>query len=156
MKYYLDTEFNGFGGELISLGLAAQDGRTLYLIDESYKKMDLNPWVTENVIPILEDVPEDVEIISTIGTSLWGALIGDFIYRHSPPQLIADWPSDIIYFCELMLIPEKPGYSHHMGKFTDMTIIRHVDIYPTTLEGAVQHNAIWDALAIKKYCEHGY
>lgn len=29
-RLYLDTEFNGHGGELISLALAAEDGRHWY------------------------------------------------------------------------------------------------------------------------------
>jgi hypothetical protein len=31
MRLFLDTEFNGFGGELTSLALAAEDGRDWHM-----------------------------------------------------------------------------------------------------------------------------
>lgn len=168
MKYYLDTEFNGFGGSLISLGIAAEDGRTLYLVDKQYKYLgimeDLDPWVEENVIPIIDDIPTlydglkiDPFVFETEGTSKWGPIISEFIYKEGVAEIIVDWPADLGYFCDLMLIPSKPGFSHPMDKLTTFHIIRHVDIYPTSLEFAVQHNALWDALAIKRFCEeNGY
>ena len=32
MRYFLDTEFNGFGGELLSLALVREDGASIYLL----------------------------------------------------------------------------------------------------------------------------
>lgn len=32
MKFYLDTEFNGFGGELISLALVSEQGHEWIII----------------------------------------------------------------------------------------------------------------------------
>gem|GEM_PF-4079500 len=32
LRYFLDTEFNGFGGALISLALVSEAGPSLYLI----------------------------------------------------------------------------------------------------------------------------
>lgn len=32
MRYTLDTEFNGFGGDLLSLALVREDGESLYLV----------------------------------------------------------------------------------------------------------------------------
>jgi hypothetical protein len=37
-----------------------------------------------------------------------------------------------------------------MENQTIITILRHIDVYPTSVEGAVQHNALWDALAIRQ------
>lgn len=55
MKIYLDTEFNGLGGELISLALVSEDGR------EWYESLPLPPlldeWVGANVVPLLGDKP---------------------------------------------------------------------------------------------------
>ena len=52
MRYFLDTEFNGFGGALLSLALVPEDG------DEFYVTLDcpdpLDPWVERNVIPYLD------------------------------------------------------------------------------------------------------
>ena len=50
MRYFLDTEFNGFGGELISLALVPEHGH-----DEYYAVLplpdELHPWVERNVVP---------------------------------------------------------------------------------------------------------
>ncbi|MEP3278344.1 MAG: hypothetical protein ABJN26_00170 [Stappiaceae bacterium] len=57
---YLDTEFNGFGGELISIALV--NGESAFYevleIDGQYE-----PWVAENVIPILEKEPISKEVL---------------------------------------------------------------------------------------------
>jgi hypothetical protein len=31
--------------------------------------------------------------------------------------------------------------------------LRHLDVYPTTLAGAIQHNAYWDAAALKHWLD---
>jgi hypothetical protein len=48
MNYFLGTEFNGFGGALISLALVREDGAEFYAATAC-----ANPrsWVKENVIP---------------------------------------------------------------------------------------------------------
>lgn len=62
---------------------------------------------------------------------------------HSP-TLFADWPDDIRYFCQALIT--APGEMVNIPRLT-FHIVR-VDAYPTTLEGAVQHNALWDARAL--------
>lgn len=56
MKYFFDTEFNDDGRRilLISIGIAAEDGRTYYA--EFSNTIDLtvaNQWVKEQVVPLL-------------------------------------------------------------------------------------------------------
>lgn len=55
MRYYLDTEFDETeaGVFLISLGLVAENGRSLYLVSSDFKDADCNPWVRDNVLPNL-------------------------------------------------------------------------------------------------------
>lgn len=142
MKYYLDTEFNGFGGELISLALVGEDNRELYLAIECK-----NPkkWVKENVIPVIrakKAVPQYVTKDEV------GAAIELFL-RGTRPVIIADWPDDIRYFCEALI--RGPGEMVNI-KQLEFHVIR-VDSYPTELEGAVQHNALWDARALRKVLE---
>lgn len=147
MKYYLDTEFDGFGGPLLSLALVREDGESIYFVRKDYTRF-LDPWVEENVRPILYDCPvKSLEI----QMDEWGKHIAVFIGGDPKPQIIADWPDDIRYFCELLIM--GPGVAVPMGNQTHFTIIRHVDIYPTELEGAVQHNAWWDAMAIRHFVQ---
>lgn len=55
MKYWYDTEFdeNGKTIELISIGIVSEDGRNLYLENSDADLSIVNPWVKENVIPLL-------------------------------------------------------------------------------------------------------
>ena len=54
MNYFLDTEFNELGGELISLALVREDtGGFLYVATPC---KDPGPWVAANVMTVL-DVP---------------------------------------------------------------------------------------------------
>ena len=58
MRYFLDTEYNGWGGALLSLALVPDDGEELYLtLDWSGM---LEPWVEQNVLPYLDTVPESL------------------------------------------------------------------------------------------------
>lgn len=155
IRFHLDTEFSGHGGWLISLALVVDEEDHLYLvrpageIDLSDSLDPLDPWVKENVMPILYAVPPGATI-TELPLSDWGAAISEFIYgREDYPQIIADWPEDIRYLMELLIT--GPGEAVPMEGQTHFTVIRHVDIYPTELVGAVQHNALWDALAIRDF-----
>lgn len=137
MKYYLDTEFNEFGGDLISLGLVSEEGRTLYLTTDC-----ANPgaWVAANVMPIL-DAPGRCHA----PLSAFGEGIRIFLARDRDPWIIADWPDDIRYFCQALIT--GPGEMVGIPKI-DFSIVR-VDSYPNDLQITVQHNALWDAVALR-------
>lgn len=154
MNYFFDTEFNGHGGAMISAGLVREDGESIYLVVpperiEEIKASGMDPWVEKNILPILYDLPEHVT--STIlPENQWGYTFSSFIYNgDSHPHIVADWPSDIMDFCRLLMT--GPGVAVSMRHLTSFTIIRHIDVYPTTLPGAVQHNAWWDAMALRHY-----
>lgn len=160
MRFYLDTEFNGFGGTLISLAIVGEDDSFIYLVNPDFlldKRMPLitssmecvDSWVADNVLPILSDTPEHV-IPRVEYLSGWGAIISDFLYRNDGvPQVFVDWPEDLRYLCELLLT--GPGESVRMEHQTHFTILRGFDAYPTSLPGAVQHNAWWDAMALRQW-----
>lgn len=99
MRYYLDTEFNGYRGELISLALVREDGRELYLV--THQLPDVIPWVKENVIPILFAPGADDAVIWR--TDLFGHQIASFLAEDAFPVIVADWPDDIRYFCECLI-----------------------------------------------------
>lgn len=141
MKYFLDTEFNGYLGELISLAIVAQDDRELYLMNIDRMENTIE-WVKENVMPILtvpgaEPVPSNYEQISHE--------IEQFLAGDSDPVIVVDWPDDIKYLCEALIT--GPGQMVAVPRLT-FEMVR-VDAYPTELPGAVQHNALWDARALR-------
>lgn len=57
MRYFYDCEFleDGHTIELISIGIAAQDGRELYLVnyDAPWDRIAEHRWLRENVVPHL-------------------------------------------------------------------------------------------------------
>jgi hypothetical protein len=142
MKYFLDTEFNGYRGELISLALAADDGRDLYLLAHRLPAAVI-PWVQDNVVSVL--FAEGTNPIAW-RQDLFGVQIAEFIRGDESPTIIADWPDDIRYFCECLIT--GPGQMVETVKRLTFAVER-VDAYPTTLPGAVQHNALWDARALR-------
>lgn len=81
MIFFIDTEFiEGFHKpflgksrhfiDLISIGIVAEDGRTLYRISKEYNYDDADDWVKENVIQpmYLETVPGDARNRYNINT----------------------------------------------------------------------------------------
>ena len=60
MRYFLDTEYDGFGGRLISLALVGESGG-----DEFYVVIDGEPvrdaWVERHVMPFLDMVPDSMK-----------------------------------------------------------------------------------------------
>lgn len=153
MRYYLDTEFDGHGGPPISLALVREDGESIYLV---YQRTATDPWVQDNVIPILWDMPEKFEGRSIQCLPHWvsaarGAqFIADFLQGDDYPFILADWPDDIAYLCRALIT--GPGQMVETQP-TLAFCVRRVDAYPTTLPGAVRHNAWWDAMALRNALE---
>ena len=62
MRYFLDTEFNGFGGVLISVALVPEHADD----EEFYVSLplpdDVEPWVAQHVVPYLRHVPPGIDL----------------------------------------------------------------------------------------------
>lgn len=148
MKYFLDTEFDGFGGRLLSLALVREDNESLYLVYNHHLDKITEPWVAKNVVPILYDVPSPISrMVHTVNSNEEAArLIQSYFAQDSyVPYIITDWPDDVKYMCEAVIT--GPGLMIGVPRL-QFDIVR-VDAYPTEVEGAVQHNAWWDAMALK-------
>lgn len=158
MDYFLDTEFNSYGGKLISLGLVRQDGKGLYLV---YPRLPTyTPWVNRNVMPHLFNLPAGVypveatwsdsmhRSLATVANAT-GPLLQEFFKDDPAPHVITDWPDDIKYFCEELII--GPGLMINIPRISFE--VKRIDAWPFAMEGAQQHNAYWDALALKAKCD---
>ncbi len=133
MNLYIDCEFNGKGGELISMALVAEDGREFYEVVQI--PSNCTPWVFQNVIPILGKKP--------IGPKAFQAKLRHFLDKYPHPTIIADWPIDIAYFCEWVIVGDYPMCDAPMFKAECMSL-------PYCPESKVPHNALEDARAIAK------
>ena len=139
MRYFLDTEFNGFGGKLISLALVGDNGRELYVATDCHFPGE---WVKKNVLPIIKC--EGAEPIM-IDHAHFGQAIAIFLQGDPEPAIVTDWPDDVRFFCESVVT--GPGQMVAIPRLL-FDVVR-VDAYPTELPGAIEHNALWDARALK-------
>jgi hypothetical protein len=143
MRYFLDTEFNGWGGALISLALVPEFG------DQEFYALlplpdPLHPWVARNVVPYLRSVPPGLD--GGIVTRLQAAAgIADYLARDDDPLIVADWPDDIAYFCALLVTGE--GDMAAVGPLR-FELIRTPG-FSTAAASAVPHNALHDARALR-------
>lgn len=149
MRYFIDCEFDGYRGPLISMAMIREDGRSLYFVIAGAEDEAKDPWVITNVLPIIRDTPEAPYVFA------WdraGAYIAAFMDGDEAPHIVADWPDDLRHFCDLVV--PGPGVMAPLIGFS--CEVKRIDAYPTTLDQthtgpvSVQHNAWWDALALRQ------
>ena len=143
LRYFLDTEFNGFGGALLSLALVREDGASLYLLYEADGPLD--PWVQRNILPKLAAVPQGVQP-QRVDQGQGARALAAFLSEDDDPKVIADWPDDVRLFCQALML--RPGATVPLERL-GFEILR-VESYPTDLADAVEHNAWWDAMALRR------
>ena len=144
MRYFLDTEYNGWGGDLLSLALVPDEGEELYLTLKA--DAEIVEWVANHVVPYLDSVPEQLRCPRLSRAEAAHAL--EHYLRHDREVLIfADWPEDITQFCSLMVTGE--------GKMID---VRHLTFrllpmsnFSTAENSKVPHNALYDARALRDH-----
>lgn len=146
LKFYLDCEFNGFGGELISLALVPADAR----IDPFYEVVQwserpVSKWIRENVVPKLDKDPVDRE---TVARDLARYLSTVVLQTGELPQIIADWPTDLVHFANIFVL--GPGMMVGVVDF-DLQYRKYSE-FKTADHSARPHNALSDAQALRNYC----
>ena len=142
--YYIDCEFDGHNGPLLSIAMVRGDGYSLHVAVRDIAISD--PWVAENVLPIIDS--HNADIGCRVRINEVGRVLRSFIGNCPNPTIIADSPVDIGRFCRTISTGSDGGWAS--ADYPGMTfIVRNVDCYPTTLQGAVQHNAWWDAMALR-------
>jgi len=144
VRYFLDTEYNGIGGALLSLALVPDDGDELYLtLSTSDPLLD---WVERHVVPYLDSVAPRLSCPRLSRADAAHAL-EQYLRHDEEPVILADWPDDIAQFCNLMVT--GPG---------DMIEVRRVSFqltlmsnFSTAANSKVPHNALHDARALRDH-----
>lgn len=144
MRYFLDTEYNGFGGELLSLALVPDDGDDLYLTLKTDKP--IHEWVERHVVPYLDTVPEPLSCPRLSRRDAADAL-ERYLRHDSDPLIVADWPEDILHFCGLML--PGPGDMIELRRLTFRLV--PMSNFSTAANSKVPHNALHDARALRDH-----
>lgn len=135
MTLYLDTEFNGYRGELISMALVGSDGAEWYEVCAGRWEYETGPWVRQHVVPQLGRGP--------IRHERFKESFANFVRREAeqtPLVIVADWPEDIAYFCALMCGPNG-------GQILVWPTFKLVD--SPELHPAIPHNALSNARALR-------
>ena len=136
MRYFLDTEFNGFGGDLIAIALVPEDTAKIPFY-EAIACAAPTPWVTEHVLPVLETQPLHRDVVA----DRFAAYLLDDEY----PVLVADWPEDIAHAARLLVTGP--------GRMKPVRSLRFELVDPDIIgpgpPGQVPHNARHDAMALR-------
>lgn len=135
MKLFLDTEFNGFGGELISMALVAEDGRQWYRVRTIPKKP--HPFVKANVLPHLHEKP--------IGPAAFTESLFEFLADYPGCEIIADWPADFEHLSVEMAM-HGAGLGFRIPIECCMRLVISPELHPE-----VPHNALSDARALRDW-----
>lgn len=139
MKIWIDTEFNEYQGDLISIGMVDENNYGFYACLECSNP---NPWVKEHVMP--KAYTREIESINAVSIRMQ-----QYLMAYSFVHLIADWPDDILHFCRLLVT--GPGIRINSPPLK-MEIDRSID----SSESENPHHALWDAIAIKKSWQKQY
>jgi len=144
MRYFLDTEFNGFGGALLSIALVPDRGEEFYT---TLRCGDLIlPWVERHVVPYLNSVPPGLQQPPLDRTEAAMA-IAHYLQADDDALIVADWPEDISQFCMLLLT--GPGTMVPVPPLRFELLTLHG--FSTAANSAVPHNALHDARALREH-----
>lgn len=155
MKYYIDCEFDGHNGPLLSIAMINTYGLSCHF---STTEEAINPWVLEHVIPNINKHDADVadrRPLKHIGPALLHFIAVSSLMSDTEHTIIADSPVDIGRFCVAISTDKNGDWAP-----VDFPLLRfevhNVDAWAdfTAPHGAVRHNAYWDAMALEHYLEH--
>ena len=144
LRYFLDTEYNGWGGALLSLALVPEDGEELYLTLDW--PGPLEDWVERNVVPYLNTVPHHL-VAPRMSRADAAWTIAHYLAGDPDPLIVADWPEDIALFNALIVtgpgvMAEVPGLRFQFVRLPG---------FSTAANSKVPHNALHDARALRDH-----
>jgi len=144
MRYFLDTEYNGWGGALLSLALVPDSGEELYLTLDWDGALE--QWVERNVVPYLDTVPANL-VSPRMSRADAARTIAHYLAGDPDALIVADWPEDIALFNALLVtgpgvMAEVPGL-----KFEFISLVG----FSTAANSKVPHNALHDARALRDH-----
>lgn len=135
LTLYLDSEFNGFGGELISLALVSDRGGEFYGVRNLPRRV--KPWVRKNVVPRLGQPPEIDAVLRR--------RLAAFLFEHEGEDVVADWPEDLSKFLAFLCVDDRVFGPGNM---------RLMLVAQEPLLSVTPHNALSDARALMQV-RHG-
>ena len=145
MRYFLDTEYNGFGGALLSLALVPDDGDEEFYVTIAHDG-PLDPWVERHVVPFLDMVPDSLRS-PRLSRDAAAEALASWLQHDPAPHIVADWPEDLSHLA--MLLVTGPGRMLSVPPFT--LAFEPLNNFSTAANSAVPHNALHDARALRDH-----
>lgn len=135
MMLYLDCEWNGPGGQLLSMALVSAAG------DEFYEVLTLieplHPWVEANVLPVLGKEGVDERDFRT-------SLARFLMSLEGPLDIVADYPEDLRHFLRALMVSDA-----EMTFRVTPALSLHLRPELNSRGSLIAHNALADARAIR-------
>jgi hypothetical protein len=133
MNCFIDCEFNGGHGELMSMAIISEDGQRVFYEVVEHKQPTVE-WVAENVVPIL-DKP-------ALTSAVFKERLKKFLDAFPKLTLIADHAADIFYFTQQIVGAE--GWM-----MVEYQLDMRVDPVISAKKSTRKHNALEDAKALR-------
>lgn len=130
-RAFIDFEFNGRNGAIISAAIVTDTGSEWYEVME-YDTATIVPWVAENVIPVLGKEP--------ISKEAFYASFSEFLKQYGYVEFYFNAHADQRYLDELLATVAEPPLHR---------CIRDGHMFAG--HSAIAHNALADARAIVEY-----
>ena len=138
LNLYLDTEFDGHGGTLISLAIAANDGTQWYGIFDAACH---DEWVAENVAPKLYAMKPTI----SGDHALLRFSLGEYLKAREGCAIWADWPADFEHLMHAMC-------GSHYGESFMIPCTMQLIVTPVgEPKPETPHNALSDAIALRDW-----
>ncbi|URD59988.1 hypothetical protein M8312_09260 [Sphingomonas sp. KRR8] len=148
MRYFLDCEYDGWNGPLLSLALVPEDGGEEFYVVIKHER-PLTDWVERHVAPYFWTVPEPHKH-DPLDTHEAAELLSQWLAGLDEVEIIADWPEDISLFCRLIMTGS--GEIVRVPRLT----FRFVRLpgFSTARNSVVPHNALHDARSLRDHFTH--
>lgn len=133
---YLDTEFNGFGGQLLSMALVPDDDSEPWYEELELPKV-IDPWVRQHVVSQFYKEP--------LRPLIFRQSFQTYIQKHTKPLIVCDWHADAIHFCEQLA---GPNYALSLDFEFTINVLKTPNGEPVYV-----HNALSDARILRAWHE---
>jgi hypothetical protein len=138
MRYFVDAEFNGFGGELVSLAAVPETNERPHFY-EAVGCQRPSLWVRINLIPVLQTRPRS-----------WGEvahLFASYLEADPEPVIVSDCAESLAHAA--LLLTDRAG-GRLMGARVRFELLPQSD-FSAQAVSETPNNAYRDAIALKEW-----
>lgn len=136
MRYFIDAEFNGFGGALVAFAAVPEEPGAAPFYEAVECETPIG-WVAANVLPVLQTSPKALREVARLSAISSPA---------TEPVLIADWPEDVAFAASLLTDGRGGRLLSGPVRFELSS-----DGFSSERHSRVPHNAYYDAVALLEW-----